>query len=58
MTPEQQAIAALLASFVDLLNGWPVRELHEPPALTVQRALKCLPENVREEFDIPKGLQC
>ena len=51
MTDEQEAIAALLGSFMDLLNGFHVRELHEPPKLTIERALLQLPAIVRAEFD-------
>lgn len=57
MSPEQQAICGLLSSLIDMYQGWPVRELHEPLQLTVQRALKLLPENVQQEFDIPQELQ-
>lgn len=53
MTPEQDAICALLSSFIDLLNDYPVRELHEPPQDTINRALAALPENVRDEFNVP-----
>ena len=56
MTAEQNAIASLLGSFLDLLNGYPVQELHEPPKLTVDRALKALPAEVRGEFEIPEEL--
>lgn len=56
MTNEQAALAALLGSFLDLLNGYPVRELHEPPQDTIRRAHALLPPDVRDEFDIPEGL--
>lgn len=52
MTDEQKAIAALLTSFIDLLNGYPVRELHEPTSDTIDRALWLLPEDVRKEFNV------
>jgi hypothetical protein len=51
MTHEQKVIAALLSSLIDLANGWPVRELHEPIEDTINRALLALPEEVRHEFD-------
>ncbi len=31
-----------MASFIDLVNGWPKTELHERPAQTIERALRAL----------------
>lgn len=53
MTPDQKALAALLGSFLDLLRGYPVRELHEPWKLTAERALALLPQENRSEFEFP-----
>ena len=50
MTDEQriksleQALMAAISSLQELSNGWPVSELHEPVALTVDRANRLLPE--------------
>lgn len=51
---EQDALIALLASFIDLYIGYDFRELHEPPGLTVRRALALLPEESKRDIDIPE----
>ena len=52
MTPAQEALAKLLTSFLDLRNGYPMRELHEPPAVSIARAMAALPPEIRAEFDV------
>lgn len=49
----EEALMALLVSFIDLVNGWPVRELHERPQQTIERALALVPAERRHEFKAP-----
>jgi hypothetical protein len=51
-----EALASLLASFIDLLRGYPVRELHEPPRMSVDRAMKLLPLELQREIEVPEDL--
>lgn len=52
MSPEQQALSSLLASFLDLKNGYPERELHEPWQESARRAYQLLPKDVQDEFNV------
>lgn len=51
-TTTQEAIAALLVGFTDLLAGYPERDLGETPAKTVTRALAQLPEAQWGQFNM------
>ena len=52
MSPEQQALSSLLASFLDLKNGYHERELHEPWQESARRAYKLLPPDVQADFNV------
>lgn len=52
LSQAQDAICHLLSSAIDLSNGWPQRELHEPLSDTIQRGLAALPESLRGEFRV------
>lgn len=57
MTEEQEVIASMLCALLDIYNGFPIRELNEPIAETINRALNALPANVRKEFEVPRELE-